>query len=275
MGRRMVARLMRRARNSVLLCLAVFLLAFATRGQKPAESNPLPPPDTSIPFNPHDLSGVWDYYNRIPGQGIYVTPSKDMPPLTAWGKARFDANKPGYGPRAQPGGNDPMLECVPTGVPKILFMVLPHEIVQTPDRTFMFFEREHAWREIWTDGRQHPKDVEPTYMGDSIGWWEGDTFVVDSVGFNDKSWLDFYGSPHSDQLHLIERYRRLDYKTLLMNLVIDDPKTYTRTWVSDNKIYKLLPPKFSNMEELYCIPSEEEAFTNRIRMPAVPKPEKK
>lgn len=260
-----------KGRTWIVVFLACALEGSFAQAQQSGKSSALPPPSDSTPFNPHDLSGVWDYYNNIPGQGIYVTPSKDMPPLTPWGKAQFDANKPGYGPRAQPGGNDPMLECNPTGIPKILFMVLPHEIVQTPDRTYMFFEREHAWRQIWTDGRGHPKDLEPTYMGDSIGWWEGDTFVVDTVGFNDKTWLDFYGSPHSDQMHLIERYRRLDYKTLLMILVVDDPKTYTRTWISDNKIYKLLPPKFSNMEELFCIPSEEEAFTNRIRMPAVSK----
>ena len=194
------------------------------------------------------------------------------PPMTAWGKARFDASIPGYGPRARPNGNDPMLKCNPTGIPKILFMVLPHEIVQTPERTFMFFEREHAWRQIWTDGRQHPKDVEPTYMGDSIGRWEGDMFVVDSVGFNDKTWLDFYGNPHSEQMHLVERYKRVDHKTLTMQLIIDDPKTYTETWVSDTKIYTLLPPKYAALEELFCVPEEEEAFTRRIREPAAAKP---
>jgi hypothetical protein len=226
---------------------------------------------SAVRFDPHDLSGVWDYYNNIPGQGIYVTPSKDPPPMTAWGKARFDANIPGYGPRARPGGNDPMLMCNPTGIPKILFMVLPHEIVQTHDRMFMFFEREHAWRQIWTDGRKHPKDAEPTYMGDSIGWWEEDTFVVDSIGFNDKTWLDFYGNPHSEEMHLVERYKRVDHDTLTMQLIIDDPKTYTKTWVSDAKIYTLLPPKYAALEELFCVPEEEDAFTKRIREPAAAK----
>jgi hypothetical protein len=265
---------MTRRFSSIFLSISLLTGARSASAENAAAPAASTPAKSEAPFDPHDLTGVWDYYNHIPGQGIYVTPSKDMPPLTPWGKARFDANTPGYGPRAQAGGNDPMLECNPIGVPKILFMVLPHEIIQTRDRMFMFFEREHAWRQIWTDGRQHPKDVEPTYMGDSIGWWEGDTFVVDNVGFNDKTWLDFYGSPHSDQMHLIERYQRLDQKTLLMHLIIDDPKTYTRTWVSDDKIYKLLPPQFSNMEELFCIPSEEDAFTRRIRMPAVQKQNK-
>jgi hypothetical protein len=131
----------------------------------------------------------------------------------------------------------------------------------------MFFEREHAYRQIWTDGRQHPKDLEPTYMGDSIGWWEGDTFVVDTIGFNEnKNWIDFFGDPHSDQLHLIERYKRVDHDTLTMQLIVDDPKAYTQTWVGDTKIFKLLPPKDAYMEELFCVWSEENSFTNRIRM---------
>jgi len=227
---------------------------------------------TSAPFDRHDFSGVWDFFiTGVPGQGIYATPSKKHPPMTAWAEARYDAAQPGYGPKGHPGGNDPILECNPSGFPRILFYPTAHEIVQTPGRMFMFFEREHAWRQIWTDGRGHPKDLEPTWMGDSIGVWEGDTFVVDTVGFNDKSWLDAYGNPHSDEMHVIERYKRVDRITLTMQLIIDDPKAYTKTWVSDTKIYKLLPPKQAVIEELFCIPSEEEAFTNRIRMPAAGK----
>src|SRR5580704_1772559 len=227
---------------------------------------------SSAPFDPHDLSGMWDLFNRgVPGQGIYATPSKTPPPMTEWGKARYAQARPEYGPKASIAGNDPITECVPTGIPRVMFYPQPHEIVQTPDRVFMFFEREHAYRQIWTDGREHPQNLEPTYMGDSIGWWEGDTFVVDTVGFNDKTWLDAYGNPHSDEMHVIERYKRADRITLTMQLIIDDPKTYTKTWVSDTKIYKLLPPQQAVVEELFCIPSEEQAFTNRIRMPAAGK----
>jgi hypothetical protein len=223
-------------------------------------------------FDPHDLSGVWDFFiTGVPGQGIYATPSDQPPPMTPWAQARYDAAKPGYGPKGRPDGNDPILECNPSGIPRILFYPLTHEIVQTPDRMFMFFERDHAWRQIWTDGRQHAKDLEPTYMGNSIGWWEGDTFVVDTIGFNDKTWLDAYGNPHSDEMHVIERYKRVDRITLTMQLIIDDPKAYTKTWVSDTKIYKLLPPQQAVVEELFCISSEEQAFTNRIRMPAAGK----
>lgn len=225
-------------------------------------------------FDSHDLSGMWDLFNRgVEGQGIYATPSKTPPPLTAWGKARYAEARPEYGPKASIAGNDPITQCVPTGIPRVMFYPQPHEIVQASDRVFMFFEREHAFRQIWTDGREHAKNLEPTYMGDSIGWWEGDTFVVDSVGFNDnKNWIDFFGDPHSDQLHLIERYRRVDHDTLTMQLIVDDPKAYTETWVGDTKVFKLLPPKDAYMEELFCVWAEENAFTNRIRLKSAGKP---
>ena len=225
-------------------------------------------PSGARTLDPHDLSGMWEFFNSVPGQGTYATPSKTPPAMTEWAKARYDAAEPGYGPKAQTGGNDPILKCYPPGSPRILFFPQPFEIVQTPDRVFMFFERDHAWRQIWTDGRGHTKDQDPTWMGDSVGKWEGDTFVVDSVGFNDKSWLDFYGDPHSDGLHLIERYKRLDDKTMTLQLIIEDPKAYTTTWTGDTKIYKLLTGRKAYMEELPCIQEEEDAFTNRIRIPA-------
>jgi hypothetical protein len=222
----------------------------------------------SAPFDPRDLSGMWEFFNGVPGQGIYATPSKEHPPMTAWAKARYDEAKPGYGPKAQAGGNDPILKCYPTGIPRILFFPQPLEIFQAPGRTFMFFERDHAWRQIWTDGRSHPKDLAATWMGDSIGKWDGDTFVVDTVGLNEKSWLDFYGDPHSEDIHLVEKFKRVDHDTLTLQLVVDDPKAYTATWIGDTKIYKLLKGNKAYMEELPCIPEEEDAFTNRIRMPA-------
>jgi hypothetical protein len=238
------------------------------RAQMPAQQSSAAKNDASAPFDPHDLSGMWEFFANLPGQGIYATPSKDHPPMTAWSKTRYDAAKPGYGPKAQAGGNDPILQCNPAGIPRILFFPQPFEILQTPARTIMFFEREHEWRQIWTDGRSHPSALEPTWMGDSIGKWEGDTFVVDTIGLTEKSWLDFYGDPHSDEIHLVEKFKRVDHDSLTLQLIVDDPKAYTATWVGDVKTYKLLKGKKAYMEELPCIPEEEDAFTNRIRMPA-------
>jgi len=248
------------------------IIAPLLHAQMPSSQSSASASKESAPVDPHNLSGMWEFFANIPGQGIYATPSKNPPPMTEWAKTRYAAAKPGYGPKAQAGGNDPILKCNPVGIPRILFFPQPIELVQTPDRVFMFFERDHEWRQVWTDGRGHAKDPEPTWMGDSIGKWDGDTFVVDSVGFNDKSWLDFYGDPHSDELHLVERYKRVDQNTLTMQLIVEDPKAYTATWTGDTKMLKLLTGKKAYMEELPCIPEEEDAFTNRIRIPAATPP---
>lgn len=238
------------------------------RAQMPTQHSPEAKSGAAAPSDPHDLSGMWEFFANLPGQGIYATPSKTPPPMTSWAKTRYDAAKPGYGPKAQAGGNDPILKCYPSGIPRILFFPQPFEIFQSPERVFMFFEREHEFRQIWTDGRSHPKDVAATWMGDSIGNWDGDTFVVDTVALNEKSWLDFYGDPHSEDIHLVERFKRVNHDTLTLQLIVEDPKAYTATWVGDTKTYKLLNGKKAYMEELPCIPEEEDAFTNRIRMPA-------
>jgi hypothetical protein len=97
----------------------------------------------------------------------------------------------------------------------------------------MLFEGNiHSYRQIFLDGRGHPKDMDPTWYGDSIGTWDGDTLVVDSVGFNDKFWFDFAGHPHTEQLHVTEKFHRRDLGNLDMEVTIVDPGTYTRPWVS-------------------------------------------
>lgn len=218
--------------------------------------------------SPHDLSGVWQINNGANPQGTFGSWSKEPPPMTSWAKERFDAAKPGYGPRAAPGGNDPILSCDPTGIPRILLQALPFEILQTPNRVFFYFEWQHLWREIWLNRRTHPKDTAgDMWMGDSVGWWEGNTFVVETTGFNDKSWVDMFGDPHSDEMRLTERYQRPDHNTLNVSLTIDDPMAYAQPWLSETKSYKLLP-KSQQIQELFCVPEEEQAFTNRIRKPA-------
>jgi hypothetical protein len=105
-------------------------------------------------------------------------------------------------------------------------------------------------RQIFTDGRQHSEDITPSFMGDSIGKWEGDTLVVDTVGFNDKTWLDGEGLPHSDALHLVERIRRVSHEAMTIDFTIDDPKAYTKPWVAHN-LFELKPGW--NIGEVVCV----------------------
>jgi hypothetical protein len=256
---------------SALLALSPILPAQA--GQPPGMAQAA---TSAVPALSHDLSGVWMQYpdGDVPGvPGMNAVSNKTRPPLTPWGQAKFDAAKPLVGPRAVPGAeNNPELRCEPDGPPKLLNLPNPFEIVQIPGRVLMFFELGHIWREIWTDGRPLPKDPDPSYLGYSVGKWEGDTFVVDTVGFNDKLWDDSYGSPRSDATHLTERYRRLNHDTLELQIIIDDPKAYTKAWVSPPKLHKLEPAW--EIAEWFCVLDEDKAYDEVVRKPAGMAPSK-
>jgi hypothetical protein len=203
-----------------------------------------------------DFSGVWRQ-RRPPGSsagGMYSF-GKEMPPMTPWAEAKFKANKPSYGPRAVADSNDPVnpttgdVGCAPPGVPRIYLHPFPMEIIQIPGRVIMLFEFDHFVRQIYTDGRGHNDNLPPLWMGDSIGKWEGDTLVVDTTNFNDKTWLDRGGHPHSDQLHLVERIRRVDHDTLQIDMTFEDPKAYTKPWIGQQ--FFQLRPRW-NLMELIC-----------------------
>ena len=181
-----------------------------------------------------DLSGVWMERQDA------ISLSTTEPPMRPWAEAVFKATKPGYGPRATPDSQDPILRCFPPGVPRIMLLPFPMRIVQTPDEVIMIFEYDHYVREIFMNRREHPKNAGLTWMGNSIGRWEGDTLVIDTTGFNDKTWLDQVGHPHSDALHVVERLRRTDRNTLEDDITIDDPKAYTKPW-SGRQIFTLKP----------------------------------
>jgi hypothetical protein len=199
--------------------------------------------------------------------GMNAIDQRFRPPFTPWGQTRFDAARPMQGPTAVPGQeNAPTLHCDPDGPPRVLNLPNPFEIIQIPGRVLMFFELGHVWRTIWTDGRALPKDPDPSWLGYSVGKWDGDTFVVDTIGFNDKLWVDVYGSPRSDQMHLTERYRRLNHDTLEMQITIDDPKAYTKIWANPPKLHKLEPAW--EIAEWFCVIEEENAYSETVRKPA-------
>ena len=150
-------------------------------------------------------------------------------PFLPWAAAIYDYNS------ANVSKYDPEGYCLPPGGPRMMATPYPMEILQLPDqkRMFMVFEgATHIWREIYMDGRAHPQGdaLNPTYLGHSVGRWEGDTLVVDVVGFNEATWIDYYGHPHTDLLHVVERFSRPDKRTLRYEATIDDPGAYSRPW---------------------------------------------
>ena len=130
---------------------------------------------------------------------------------------------------------DPEGYCLPPGGPRLMATPYPMEIIQQPDqkRILMIFEgATHIWREIYMDGRSHLQgdELNPTYLGHSVGHWDRDTLVVDVVGFNENSWLDYYGHPHTDLLHVVEKFTRPNKGTLHYEASIDDPGAYSKPW---------------------------------------------
>ena len=152
-------------------------------------------------------------------------------PFMKWTAAVYDYNV------ANESKYDPEGYCLPPGGPRLMATPYPMEIIQLPEqkRIIMTFEgATHIWREIYMDGRPHPTgdDLNPTYLGHSVGRWEGDTLVVDVVGFNEGTWLDYSGHPHTDQLHVIEKFTRPNKGTLHYEATIDDPGAYTKPWTA-------------------------------------------
>jgi len=214
------------------------------------------PPASPDSFDPRDLSGVWmqdrpRMSTVLERYWIYEL-TQEEPPMTAWGLAQYKAAKSSFGVHAYPIAetNDPIYHtCSPTGFPRAFFHAFPLQIVQVPGEVIMLFEWDSLRHQIFTDGRKHDETLGPLWMGDSIGHWEGDTLVADTVNFNDKTWLDRIGHPHSGQLHVIERIRRVDHDHLQDDITIEDPKAYTKPW--GGRIVFALKPKWTLAEE-FC-----------------------
>ena len=199
-----------------------------SNGQLPAR--PVAAKAQSTAASP-DISGVW---NASSGVYAFASFTKDDPPMTPGGQAQFNATKPSQGPRGVilTETNDRVYKCSPPGMPYIYLQLFPMQIVQTPKEVIELFEYDHTVRHIFTDGRKHPSDVTPSYNGHSIGHWEGGTLVVDTIGLNGKNWLDRLGRPESEQMHIVERIRRVDVKTLQVDFTFDDPKSYMKPWTA-------------------------------------------
>lgn len=228
------------------------------------------------PFDAHDISGIWSGNpNDLEVNGTPLD-MKAVPSFTPYGQKLWEANQ-----SDSPDWNskDPVNICDPMGWPRWITFNFGFQFSVLPDRVVQFIEWGHTWRDIWTDGRKLPANPPiPRYLGYAVGRWEGDTFVVDSNGYDDRSWLATTaagrgagkpgGYPHSDEMRVEERYKRINYGVLQVTLTITDPKVYTAPWTTTGRL-TLLP----NVElaEHFCVPSESIQFNNESTIPAVSK----
>jgi hypothetical protein len=192
-------------------------------------------PAPRAPDGRPDLSGIWEVVGdqvmptdgRVRSKYIYNL-AADLPegaPLQPWARALYEVRRKGQGVGA------PSERCLPHGIPDaMLTRTLPFKIVQTPGVTIILFEEFNNWRQVFTDGRPLPADPNPAWLGYSIGRWEGDTFVIETSGFNDRSWLDASGMPHTEALRTTERLRRRDFGHMEVQFTFDDPKAFTKPW---------------------------------------------
>ena len=266
------------------------------------------PPDKSAyagkkaaPAARRDVSGIWDAWTEggIEAKGALEHPAlgaddrqdsvSGQPdernilhplPYTPAGLEALKANKPAVGIRAVPAvlTNDPVDSCEPPGFPRTeLFEFRVIELVQTKNQVLFLNQFYNNWRIIWTDGRELPGDSEPPrWNGYSVGKWVDDyTLVVQTVGLDERTWLDNAGRPHSSDLRVEERFHRVDYDTLELTVSINDPKMYTQPWLALNKfVLHRLPGDF-DPEEFICSPSEVAEYNKSVGSPvAAPAPAK-
>ncbi len=209
--------------------------------------------DVSKSTSTPDLNGIWS----APFTPDISKPLGHQPPFTQYAAKRF---------KEEDEYDDPLTQCLPIGPARgIQAGLMPFQLVQTPSVVAILFENQRTFRIIHTDGRSHAADLEPTWFGDSIGRWDGDTLVVDTVGLTDRTWLDTAGHEHSDQLHLIERFQKIDKDNIKWTVTFEDPKFFTQPWSIT------LPIKRQNTEIMSYSCEENEKDRAHLRRTKKPK----
>ena len=224
--------------------LLTALLAAAAQAQIPR-----------LPDGKPDLSGVWER-PYVPDMTRTAANQKGTSPLpfTAAGAEAFK--------NYDPAEFDYTGNCLPQGLTRSMNSPFPIQIVQTPTVFAVLYEAWNVFHIVPTDGRGFPKDMDPTWMGTSIGHWEGDTLVVETIGFNGKTNLDTVGHPHSDQMRVTERYTRADATHIAYEVIIDDPKTYTRPW---NNVRTFTLRKDWDIMEYSCMENNKDLLEGHIK----------
>ncbi|MBI2187114.1 MAG: hypothetical protein HYU37_08300 [Acidobacteria bacterium] len=182
-------------------------------------------PAPRLPNGKPDLSGLWAGPAGRYVQNLAADLKPGEVPYAPWAKALVDERAGGARERENPTAN-----CLPAGVPRINVVPPPWKIVQSDGVIVILYESGNLWRQIFMDGREPVRDPNPSWMGYSVGRWEGDTLMVETTGFNGKAWLDQRGNPTTEALRVTERFRRRDFGHMDMQITIDDPKAYTRPW---------------------------------------------
>ncbi len=233
-------------------------------------------------FDARNFSGYWLLFGTTGGR---IGP--DAPALTPEGQATMDENIPASRVSLPVQSNDPEKTCNPVGFPRLLLDSEPVEFVQLEDRLLQLFQWEHRVRVLWLDGRELPsgqnlENLGPAWYGHSVGEWQGDTLVVNTVGLDDRAWLDESdGRPKSFHARIEERYRRVDEDTLELQMTLYDPEYYAATWVGDTKTFRRLSPEdytffgweglFAGITEGICAPiNEVEGYNQTFRDATAP-----
>jgi hypothetical protein len=223
-----------------MLCAAT-ASAQGRSGGPPRPAQPAPRwPDGTINLGavPGD-SGLWDgaeplatipkNYERVAGRPRPGLVDLNDVPIQPWAQALVDAR------HARFLADEPYTRCKPSPAARSFGTAYGVELLNIPGTQRIFLLQTggaHSYRVIYMDGRTHPVQPEPSAFGHSIGWWDGDTLVIDTVGIDESAWLERWGLPHTDRLHTIERVTRVDFNTLKYQLTIDDPGAYTAPWTS-------------------------------------------
>ena len=240
-----------RARGLVVLTAG--MLAAAAIGCAGGSTPPAPAPRP-------DISGTW---HNAGGQAL--RPAQGDLPLTPWAAEQMKAARPTFTSDFRETTDPAVLYADPNGYPRILMHPMKFKLVQTDDYVYQLWEYNQNWRQIALNTSHSPDDP-PTWYGNAVGTWDGDTLVVDSVGYKASTWLDSRGLPHTEDLHIVERIRR-DGDTLAMEFTFEDAGAFTKPWSAQVKFERV--EDGSMIETIYTI-SDELRF--RERFLGVPSP---
>jgi len=231
--------------RSIGLLMIVALLAFSADTLAQTAARAAAPAPKTADGKP-DFSGIWQRTGRLSRRF-----TAEDAPLQPWALEIYKTNRKGVTDFNEQGLDelDPTYNCGPPG-PTRAMILRQFEIIPTQNQVIILFEWDHWVRRVYMDGRGHPDGYPFGWMGHSTGKWDGDTLVVDTVDINARTWIDMAGTPHSDELHVVERIRRIDAETTEIDFLFDDPKAFTKPWGS--KIIFKLRPDLEILEHVNC-----------------------